>query len=135
MIFSVLYNLYSIFVTIVLISIILRITHFQLSSGANSLDRFLRVTKMLCSVTEHHPETFIDSQFLFIVRADLSFAVETAACSLQKGSVIAVPTDTIYGIAGLAQNSDSVNRIYNIKNRSYSKPVAISVGEIDDLYR
>ncbi|KAK7491297.1 hypothetical protein BaRGS_00017398 [Batillaria attramentaria] len=66
---------------------------------------------------------------------ELTVALETAAESLRKGCVIAVPTDTIYGIAGLAQNSDSVNRIYNIKNRSYSNPIAISVGEIDDLYR
>ncbi len=31
--------------------------------------------------------------------------------------VIAVPTDTIYGIAGLAQNSEAVNRIYQIKGK------------------
>ena len=29
--------------------------------------------------------------------------------------VVAVPTDTIYGIAGLVQNSDAVNKIYAIK--------------------
>ena len=56
-------------------------------------------------------------------------------CSLKKGSVIAVPTDTIYGITGLAQNNEAIKRIYNIKNRSCTKPVAISVGNIEDLYR
>lgn len=66
---------------------------------------------------------------------ELNTAVETAVGSLRKGCVIAVPTDTIYGIAGLAQNSDSVNRIYNIKNRSCSNPIAIGVGHIDDIYR
>ena len=29
--------------------------------------------------------------------------------------VIGVPTDTIYGIAGLVQNPEAVARIYNIK--------------------
>ncbi|XP_076466417.1 threonylcarbamoyl-AMP synthase-like [Babylonia areolata] len=65
----------------------------------------------------------------------LQVAVQTAVRSLQKGSVVAVPTDTIYGIAGLAQNSDAIRRIYNIKNRNCTKPVAISVGYIDDVYR
>ena len=65
----------------------------------------------------------------------LGAALETAVDSLEKGSVIAVPTDTIYGITGLAQNNEAVNRIYNIKNRSCTKPVAISVGDIEDLYK
>ncbi|PVD28614.1 hypothetical protein C0Q70_11207 [Pomacea canaliculata] len=65
----------------------------------------------------------------------LAHAVHSAASSLKKGHVIAVPTDTVYGIAGLAQNSEAVNRLYSIKNRNCSKPIAISVGDIDDLYR
>jgi tRNA A37 threonylcarbamoyladenosine synthetase subunit TsaC/SUA5/YrdC len=66
---------------------------------------------------------------------ELEQAVEMAVDSLRKGSVIAVPTDTIYGIAGLAQNNEAIDRIYNIKNRVCTKPIAISVGEIDDLYK
>ena len=65
----------------------------------------------------------------------LEAALKTAVCSLKKGSVIAVPTDTIYGITGLAQNSDAIKRIYNIKNRICTKPIAISVGDIEDLYK
>ncbi|KAL8579578.1 hypothetical protein ACOMHN_025531 [Nucella lapillus] len=65
----------------------------------------------------------------------LNEAVQTAVSILRKGSVVAVPTDTIYGIAGLAQNNEAVRRIYNIKNRSWTKPVAISVGYIEDVYR
>nr|XP_022291084.1 yrdC domain-containing protein, mitochondrial-like [Crassostrea virginica] len=61
--------------------------------------------------------------------------VAMATDSLQSGKVIAVPTDTIYGIAALVQNSEAVDRMYNIKNRDYSKPVAISVAEIKDIYR
>ena len=48
--------------------------------------------------------------------------------------VIAVPTDTIYGIAGLAQNSEAVNRIYEIKGRDSTKPVAICLNEIKDIH-
>lgn len=65
----------------------------------------------------------------------LDLALKMAVASLKKGSVIAVPTDTIYGIAGLAQNDDAITRMYNIKNRTCTKPIAISVGDIDDLYK
>lgn len=61
--------------------------------------------------------------------------VSIAVSSLKSGNVIAVPTDTIYGVAGLAQNSEAVDKLYQIKNRDYSKPVAISVADISDVYR
>ena len=67
--------------------------------------------------------------------AEIGNLVAMATDSLQSGKVIAVPTDTIYGIAALVQNSEAVDRMYNIKNRDYSKPVAISVAEIKDIYR
>ena len=58
------------------------------------------------------------------------------ACeSLQANKIIAVPTDTIYGIAGLAQSSEAVDRIYTIKNRNTSNPVAICVGDVSDVHR
>ena len=61
--------------------------------------------------------------------------VKQAAESLSHGNIIAVPTDTIYGVAGLAQNSEAIDKLYNIKQRDTSKPVAISVATVDDVYR
>ena len=52
---------------------------------------------------------------------------------LRKGGVIAVPTDTIYGIACLACNKKSLDKIYQIKSRDSNKPLAISVGNPEDL--
>lgn len=52
---------------------------------------------------------------------------------LKAGGVIAVPTDTIYGVACLACNSHSLEKIYKIKGRSSNKPLAISVGRSEDL--
>ncbi|XP_028984362.1 yrdC domain-containing protein, mitochondrial [Betta splendens] len=61
--------------------------------------------------------------------------LKCAAKALKEGHVVAVPTDTIYGLACLAQNSDAVRRIYSIKGRNGQKPLAICVGEIQDIYR
>lgn len=59
--------------------------------------------------------------------------VQLAAQLLNKGEVIGVPTDTIYGIAGLAQNSSAVKQIYSIKGRDPLKPIAICVANITDI--
>lgn len=54
---------------------------------------------------------------------------------LQAGKIIALPTDTIYGIAALAQHVSAVQNIYKIKGRDPRKPVAICVGDISDIPR
>ena len=51
----------------------------------------------------------------------------TIAQALQKGLVVVIPTDTVYGIAALARNQAAVERIYAIKQRPKSpdKPLAV----------
>lgn len=61
-------------------------------------------------------------------------AVDKAASIVCKGGVIAVPTDTIYGIAGLAQDKAVVDRIYEIKRRDAGKPLAICLADVKDLH-
>eukprot|EP00493_Phyllostaurus_siculus_P000408 UN00410 len=58
-----------------------------------------------------------------------------AADSLKNGRVIAVPTDTIYGVAALVQLNNSVESLYEIKGRHREKPIAICVAEISDIFR
>nr|XP_046254979.1 yrdC domain-containing protein, mitochondrial [Scatophagus argus] len=55
--------------------------------------------------------------------------------ALKEGSVVAVPTDTIYGLACLAQSSEAIRKTYDIKGRNLQKPLAICVGEIQDIYK
>jgi len=69
------------------------------------------------------------------VIVDWSTLVSTACNILHDGGIIAVPTDTIYGVAGLAQNSAAIGRLYEVKGRSCAKPVAISVAGIEEIYR
>ncbi|XP_042212746.1 yrdC domain-containing protein, mitochondrial-like [Homarus americanus] len=63
-----------------------------------------------------------------------SHAERAAAAALLAGHVISVPTDTLYGIAALAQNNTAIERIYEIKRRSSTKPLAICVSEVDEVY-
>ncbi|XP_050353415.1 threonylcarbamoyl-AMP synthase [Nymphalis io] len=56
-----------------------------------------------------------------------------AADFLVNGHVIAVPTDTIYGLACSANCPDAIKKLYNIKGRDAAKPVAICVTYISDV--
>lgn len=49
---------------------------------------------------------------------------------VKSGCVIAVPTDTVYGLACDATNLSSVNKLYSIKCRNEEKPVAICLGDV-----
>lgn len=60
-------------------------------------------------------------------------AVPQAANLLGAGEVIALPTDTVYGLACSANDSDAINKLYEIKGRICTKPVAICVPEIRDV--
>ena len=43
-----------------------------------------------------------------------------------KGKVIAIRTDTVYGLVCNALDELAVNKIYDIKNREKKKPLSIS---------
>ncbi|XP_063343263.1 yrdC domain-containing protein, mitochondrial [Pelmatolapia mariae] len=72
------------------------------------------------------------------VHRDETDGAEILSCTvkaLKEGHIVAVPTDTIYGLACLAQNSDAVRKTYDTKGRNGQKPLAICVGEIQDIYK
>jgi hydrogenase maturation factor HypF (carbamoyltransferase family) len=51
-----------------------------------------------------------------------------AARLLLDGKIVALPTDTIYGLACLAQSNEAIQSLYNIKKRDLNKPLAIWYG-------
>lgn len=53
--------------------------------------------------------------------------------SLKSGNIVAVPTDTIYGIACCVTNHKAINKLYTVKARNESKPVAICLSEIVEI--
>ncbi len=52
---------------------------------------------------------------------------------LKKGGVGIIATDTIYGIVGQALNHDTVQRIYDVKKRTPTKPFIILISSFVDL--
>ena len=70
-----------------------------------------------------------------VVSIDAPDLIDRCMTILNNHGVIAVPTDTIYGLAALVSSEQAVRRIYEIKGRSFTKPLAISVGRVDDLFQ
>lgn len=52
---------------------------------------------------------------------------------LKGGSVAVMPTDTLYGIVGRAEDEETVNRIYTIRKRNPEKPCIILIGDMGEL--
>uniref|UniRef100_A0A1B6KWG5 Threonylcarbamoyl-AMP synthase n=1 Tax=Graphocephala atropunctata TaxID=36148 RepID=A0A1B6KWG5_9HEMI len=67
------------------------------------------------------------------LRGNDSVAVSLAANCLSNGDIIAIPTDTVYGLAVDASNSFAVASLYSVKGRDVSKPLAICVKNVSEV--
>ncbi len=59
--------------------------------------------------------------------------IREAAKIIQKGGLVAFPTETVYGLGANAFNEKSIDRVFEAKGRSRSKPLAIQVASFEDV--
>ena len=67
----------------------------------------------------------------FIIRDELSRAAEV----IRNGGLVAVPTETVYGLAANAFDPDAVQRIYDVKGRPEYKPISLLISGMEDVER
>jgi len=72
--------------------------------------------------------TVIDLKQTGDVRDAILRAVETLAA----GKLIAIPTETVYGIAASALNETAIQSLHDLKNRSDEKPWSFAIKSCDD---
>lgn len=60
--------------------------------------------------------------------------IERVAQALNAGQVVALPTDTFYGLAVDPVNLRAVDRIYEIKERSRHKPLSLLISDVTEAY-
>ena len=53
--------------------------------------------------------------------------IEQAAEIIRNGGLVAVPTETVYGLAGNGLNEQAVSEIYRVKGRPEVKPLSLMV--------
>lgn len=54
-----------------------------------------------------------------------------AAALLQRDELVAIPTETVYGLAGNALSSAAVARIFSVKNRPQFDPLIVHVPDLE----
>jgi L-threonylcarbamoyladenylate synthase len=67
--------------------------------------------------------------------AETGADIYRAAELLSRGEVVAIPTETVYGLAANALNPAAVLKIFEIKNRPAFDPLIVHVPEIDHFDR
>jgi L-threonylcarbamoyladenylate synthase len=63
--------------------------------------------------------------------APISQDVAHAVRILQTGGVVAIPTETVYGLAAVARDKNAVEKIFAIKGRPRSHPLIVHVDSFD----
>lgn len=52
---------------------------------------------------------------------------------LRNGGLAIIPTDTVYGIIADATNENAIRKVFDIKKRTYDKPLIIMVSNLEML--
>ncbi len=64
-----------------------------------------------------------------------AYGIDTAARILRDGGLVAMPTETVYGLAANALDPHAVKNIFEAKGRPMDNPLIVHIAEIDDLIR
>lgn len=59
--------------------------------------------------------------------------LEEAILSLENEELVAIPTETVYGLAANAFKADAVNKVFSLKNRPSFNPLIVHIKSIDYL--
>ena len=59
--------------------------------------------------------------------------IEKAAEILKNGGLVAIPTETVYGLAASAFNEKAVENIFKAKGRPNDNPLIVHIAEINEL--
>ncbi|MEG1773314.1 MAG: L-threonylcarbamoyladenylate synthase [Oscillospiraceae bacterium] len=65
-----------------------------------------------------------------LMQADDPAAIELAARLLRAGEVVAIPTETVYGLAADATNPDAVRRVFEVKGRPQDNPLIVHISDL-----
>jgi len=59
--------------------------------------------------------------------------LDHAAVLLKEGKLVAIPTETVYGLAGNALNEDAVLSIFEVKERPQFNPIIVHARDLEQI--
>ncbi len=66
-------------------------------------------------------------QIIKTVKSEYTDAVKQAVAALKNGGLVIYPTETCYGVAAAANNTNAVKKLLQYKRRPEGKPISIAV--------
>jgi L-threonylcarbamoyladenylate synthase len=63
--------------------------------------------------------------------AEIGTDLHKAKALLEQGELVAIPTETVYGLAGNALDPNAVTRIFEVKSRPHFDPLIVHVPDIE----
>ncbi|MBI5346536.1 MAG: threonylcarbamoyl-AMP synthase [Chlamydiae bacterium] len=71
---------------------------------------------------------------LFYPQSSISDAVlKEIASGVQKGEIVAFPTETVYGLGASIFEEEAVKKIFTLKNRASNKGLIVHISKISDV--
>ena len=68
-----------------------------------------------------------------MLKPEMHAQIEVAAALLRNGGVVAIPTETVYGLAADASNPAAIMRVFDIKGRPADHPVILHIADESQL--
>ena len=65
--------------------------------------------------------------------AELGQNLDTAARFLAEENVVAIPTETVYGLAGRIDSEKAIRKIFEVKNRPFTDPLIVHVADVPSV--
>jgi L-threonylcarbamoyladenylate synthase len=78
---------------------------------------------------------FGQEQDICMMQAEIGVDLERAAKILAGGGLVAIPTETVYGLAANALDPEAVLRIFMVKQRPSFDPLIVHIGRREELDR
>jgi L-threonylcarbamoyladenylate synthase len=66
-----------------------------------------------------------------MITSNISYAVN----ALNQGDLVAIPTETVYGLAGSAFNEHAIDKIFKLKNRPTCNPLILHTYSIEEVLK
>jgi L-threonylcarbamoyladenylate synthase len=66
-----------------------------------------------------------------MITTNISYAVN----ALNQGDLVAIPTETVYGLAGSAFNEHAIDKIFKLKNRPTCNPLILHTHSIEEVLK
>lgn len=70
---------------------------------------------------------------LDIISGEYENGIEKAAQILKNGGIVAIPTETVYGLAASAFCDEAIGRVFKAKGRPQDNPLIVHISDMDML--